>query len=351
MTISGIAAVVQNTVDSRAHAALRYLLEENPPFDETGLVSFLNGWQDSYQDANVISTVAEYLYLFLDAAVACEYLICKIDSHPELVKSGEFRTQVLDYAARCDRYPAELSLVLEEELDDALRRDDYGRWEQVRSLLPKLSRPQAVALLEKCAYTASLAGMIGVQLLLELSRLLRESGRTEETIPIMEQAVNLADSSPELLEAVQVEQEKICACLKQMEELNQFRVPAEQAAKERLRSVLKGKRMVIIGGREQAWAETLRQDLALEKIDWKASERNQRTDYSHVEESIRSGGTDIIVLLYDKVGHTGLDNLKSVAKRHRVPFIEARLGYSSVLWAVDRFYADLAAPDKPLSRA
>lgn len=341
--IRALASVVQNSVDNRAHSVLRYLLEENPPFDETGIVCFLNDWQDDYQDPNVICSIGEYLYLLLDVNIAYYYLISKVSSNRELIRSEALRTQVLDYATGCDSYPVELCLVLEHELDTAISESDFAKWERVRSLLPKLSKPRAIELLEESACNANLGGMIGVSLLLDLSRLLRESGRTVETIQIMEQATHLVGSNSDLIAAVQKEKEHIHSCLQEMEELTKFLIPAEKASKERLRNQLKGKRMVIIGGREQEWAETLRQELALERVDWKSSERNQRADYSQLEDSIRAGGTDIIVLIYDKVGHTGLDSVKDLAKRNKVAFIESKFGYTSVLLALDRQYSDLSA--------
>lgn len=341
--IRALASVVQNSVDNRAHSVLRYLLEENPPFDETGIVCFLSDWQDDYQDPNLICSIGEYLYLLLDVNIAYHYLISKVSSNRTLIKSEALRTQVLDYATGCESYPVELCLVLEYELDTAISESDFVKWERVRSLLPKLSKPRVVELLEESAFNANLGGTIGVSLLLELSRLLRESGRTVETIQIMEQAVNLVGSNSDLLAAVQKEKEHIHNSLQEMEELTKFLVPAEKASKERLRKHLKGKRMVIIGGQEQEWAETLRQELALERLDWKSSERNQRTDYSQLEDSIRAGGTDTIVLIYDKVGHAGLDSVKDLAKRNNVAFIESKLGYTWVLLALDRQYSDLSA--------
>ena len=74
-------------------------------------------------------------------------------------------------------------------------------------------------------------------------------------------------------------------------------------------------------------------------MDWKSSERSQRVDYSQLEESIKTGGTDIIVLNYDKVGYAGLDNVKELAKRNGVAFIESKFGYRSVLYALDRQFS------------
>lgn len=199
----------------------------------------------------------------------------------------------------------------------------------------------AVKLLEECVSHHNIEGHIGTSLLIELSRLFRESGRTVEAIPILDQATNLEGLDTYLMDEINRERERVYSSLDEMDELRQYMVAAEESICQRLRGSLAGKRLVIIGGWQQPWAETIRADLALDKIEWKETEKNQRADYSDLKASLNAGTVDVVVLIWTFISHAGLASVKELAKRQHVPMIEAQLGLHSVLTALDRqFYPE-----------
>ncbi len=317
--------------DIRGLKILTQVLEENPLFDEAGIVSFLSRWNDSFTNPLTVSKVAYYIWVYIGPEGAYNYLQNKWRANPDLLNSPEFCQRVTECATNCRIIPKDFSEVMMNELVRVINTGDLKEWEKLRSAGFKLPKQIFIQLLRLSLEYQSRNIQMEINILLEMARLLRSNGELEEAAEYMLRAKSLLINIPEEQQRINEELKNIELLINNTKPLLNYLKVTKEYHIEQLRPHLAGKVVMLVGGWKQEWAEQLSEELGLAKLDWRESEKGERFDLKPIQDTLSSNRVSVMVIIWNYKGHAGQDKLIEKAQAVNTKVVYSKLGYQNIL--------------------
>jgi hypothetical protein len=128
--------------------------------------------------------------------------------------------------------------------------------------------------------------------------------------------------------------DRVAAAMEESESLRDWRAKSLDHQSERVAKRLRGKVLHLVGGQAQAWGPSLQDRLGLAEVRWHETEKSQSAKQEWL--SGLDPERDVVVVLWEFIGHDVTDLVKGKCRNLGVPRVEARTSEGEVIDQLDR---------------
>ena len=139
--------------------------------------------------------------------------------------------------------------------------------------------------------------------------------------------------APNLIAAAAELNGQVVQALDSSEALREWRSMQDDRRGDELAKQLRGRVLHLVGGQSELWAKDLEASIGFSDVRWHETEKhgNNKTDWANNLDPDR----DIVIVLWERIGHAVTTPLKDKCTRNGVPRVESRTSPRDVLAALE----------------